>query len=59
MPKSKRLRSKPDLVGRLCDAIKHLTAERARAAGDRLYDSFPAHRDKAHIMRLFGLYRLP
>jgi hypothetical protein len=29
MPKPKRPRSKPDLVNRFCDAIKHLTAERA------------------------------
>jgi hypothetical protein len=29
MPKRKRPRSKPDLVNRLCDAIKELTAERA------------------------------
>ncbi len=29
MPKPKRLRSKPDLAERLCDAIKHPTAERA------------------------------
>jgi len=26
---AKRRRSKPDLADRLCDAIKHLTAERA------------------------------
>lgn len=29
MPKPKRPRSKPDLVERLCDAVEHLTAERA------------------------------
>jgi hypothetical protein len=29
MPKPKRPRSKADLADRLCDAIKHLTAERA------------------------------
>jgi hypothetical protein len=29
MPKPKRPRSKPDLADRLCDAIKHLTSERA------------------------------
>jgi hypothetical protein len=42
MPKPKRPRSKPDLADRLCDAIKHLTAERASqsyAARDGVKDA--------------------
>ena len=51
MPKPKRPCSKPDLADRLCDAIEHLTAERASQPYGAVGDAQFAAREEHSVTR--------